>query len=355
MGIVRIALLAGLCAATLAGCARLGYYAHLASGQFELLSARRPIADLVADPDGDAGLKARLEQVLAARRWAVDHLRLPANASYTEYADLKRPYVVWNVFATPELSLQPLEQCFLFAGCLAYQGFYSRDRADARGAQLRAQGYDVHVAGVPAYSTLGWFDDPVLSTMLHWDDATLVGTVFHELAHQKLYVPSDTRFNESFAEFVEQQGLSEYLEDHPGVAPADAVVRGRRMQFVRLMLTARERLEDVYAQPLNVETMRRRKAEEFARLKSEYERLRDGEWNGDRSYDRWFADGTPNNARLLPFGLYDEYAPAFAVLFEQSGRDWPRFYAAAERVAALDDARREAALDDLLRQRPSSE
>lgn len=349
MRIVRIALL--LAAGGLAGCARLGYYAHLAGGQIELLRAREPIVRILDDPARDPALQQRLRQVQAARGWAADHLRLPDSGSYTQYADLGRPYVVWNVYATPEFSLRPLEQCFPFAGCLAYQGFYTRERAQARADALAGQGYDVHVGGVPAYSTLGWFDDPVLSTMMQWSDAALIATLFHELAHQKLYVQNDTRFNESYARFVEEQGLDEYLADRPELAPPDPQRRGRRTQFVQLVLAARLRLEALYAQPLDAGALRAGKAAVFAQLKADYEGLRDRAWGGDRSFDAWFADLQPNNARLLPFGLYDEYTPAFAALYEQSGRDWARFHEAAAALAALAPAQRQARLDSLLRRR----
>jgi predicted aminopeptidase len=351
---VRIALFAVLVAFFLsatAGCARLGYYAHVAGGQIALLSARTPIARLVDDPATDAGLRTRLLAVRDARDWAARQLMLPANGSYTAYADLKRDYVAWNVFATPELSLEPLEHCFPFAGCVAYQGYYDLTRAQARARELAAQGYDVHIGGVPAYSTLGWFDDPLPSTMMRWDDATLIGTLFHELAHQKLYVRNDTVFNESYASFVEQQGLREYLAQHPQIAPPDAEARGRRTQFVQLILASRQRLADLYALPLDEAAKRERKAEEFARLKTQYERLRDTLWDGDNRYDGFFADPTPSNARLLPFGLYDEYVPAFAVLFEREDRDWARFHAAAARLGKLDAPARQAALDALLRRR----
>ncbi|MEQ1438668.1 aminopeptidase [Fontimonas sp. SYSU GA230001] len=341
-------LLAGLVLATLSGCTRLRYYAHLAGGQWQLLHERRPIAELLASSDTAPELKYRLQQVVQARNWAVDALGLPDNGSYRNYADLGRPYVMWNVFATPEFSLHGVEHCFPFAGCVAYQGYYDRAQAEARAAELRAQGYDVHVGGVPAYSTLGWFDDPVLNTMLHWDDAQLVGTVFHELAHQKLYVKDDTRFNESYASFVQQEGLRAYAASHPDLPPGDTAGPQRRTQFVKLVLDLRERLDALYAQPLDLETMRAHKAEAFAQLKADYEQLRDTLWHGDRRYDAWFADSTPNNARLLPFGLYDEYAPAFAALFERAGRDWSRFHAQAQQLARLPAPQRKAQLDRLL-------
>ncbi len=333
----------------LGGC----YYPHIVGGQIKLLMAREPIDRLVERPQTDAALKQRLLRVVEARRWAVSALALPDNGSYTDYAALDRPYVVWNVFATTEFSLDPVEQCFLFVGCLAYQGFYTQDKAEARAAELRGRGLDVSVGGVPAYSTLGWFDDPVISTMMHWDDATLIGTVFHELAHQQLFVRNDTLFNESYASFVEEQGLQAYLAAYPQIAPPDPLARGRRTQFVQLLLAARQRLADVYALSLDADEMRVRKEAEFMRLQRDYRRLRDTAWNGDARYDAWFADTTPNNARLLPYGLYDEYVPAFAALFDRVERDWPRFHAEVKRLSMLDAEARKAELDSLLlRRRP---
>jgi len=265
----------------------------------------------------------------------VQHLDLPDNGSYTSYADLQRPYVVWNVFATPAFSLEPVEHCFPISGCLAYQGYYAQADAEARAAELAAHGDDVYVGGVPAYSTLGWFDDPVTNTMMRWSDATLIGTLFHELAHQKLYVQDDTRFNESFAEFVEDQGLREYLAAHPDLEAPAADSRRRSQQFAELIVQTREKLEALYASGIDEDRMRARKAALFAQLRTDYAQLRDHEWGGDPRYDAWFADGALNNAKLLPFGLYDEDLPAFAALFEDAGHDWARFYLRAQELAEL--------------------
>ena len=330
----------------LGGCATTGYYLHLAAGQIDLLRARQPISRLIASPDTDPVLKARLQRVLDARSWAVGALALPDNGSYTQYADLHRPYVVWNVFATPRYSLRPVEHCFLFVGCLAYQGFYTREQAQARADELAAQGFDAYVGGVPAYSTLGWFDDPVTNTMMGWNDAQLIGTLFHELAHQRLFARNDTEFNESYAQFVEQEGLRQYLAVEP--LPHDAAAHGRRTQFVRLMLDARERLTALYAQQMPEAERAVRKREAFDRLRADYAQLRDTAWNGFAGYDAWFADGELNNAKLLPFGLYDAWVPAFATLFEREGRDWPRFHAAAQRVSKLPPAQRKQEMQRLL-------
>jgi predicted aminopeptidase len=328
--------------ALLGGC----YYQHLAVGQLALLQAREPITRVVGAPDTDPELKARLLRVQAARRWAVGALALPDNGSYTDYAALDRPYVVWNVFATPPDSLEPVEACFLVVGCLAYQGFYTREKAEARADRLRERGLDVYVGGVPAYSTLGWFDDPVISTMLRWDDGHLIGTVFHELAHQMLYVRDDTPFNESYAQFVEQEGLRHYLAEHP--LDYDAAAQGRRAQFVKLVLAAREKLQELYDQPLTLDAKLRGKAVVLEQLRADYRALRDAQWKGYAGYDAWFADPGLNNAKLLPFGLYDAWVPAFAALFEQQGRDWPRFHAAVKRLSTLPSRERQETIERLM-------
>lgn len=329
----------------LGACSTIGYYAQAVSGQIALLRARQPIAALLDDPAVEPRLKARLQTVRDARGWAVGALGLPDNGSYRSYVALHRPYVVWNVFATREFSVDAIEHCFPVAGCVGYRGYYAEADARAEAARLRERGDDVYVGGVPAYSTLGWFDDPLLSSMLRWDDATLIATLFHELAHQKLYVKHDTRFNESFAEFVGEQGLREYLAQNPQLGGAEpAARRQRRAQFTALVLAARERLAALYREPLDAAAMRARKQAVFDELRAQYRALRDGAWQGHGDYDGFFAAAPLNNARLLPFGLYDADLPAFAALFAESGGDWSRFYVAAERLARLDKGARRAEL-----------
>lgn len=337
----------GLLGASLCGCASLGYYTHLARGQMELMWKREPIGKIVEDPQRDAELKRRLSLVLDARRFAVERLGLPDNRSYTLYADIGRPYVVWNVFATPEFSLEAVESCFPLAGCVAYRGHYREELAQAAAEKLKAQGYDVSIGGVPAYSTLGWFDDPVLSTMMRWNDAVLVGTVFHELGHQRLYVKNETTFNESYASFIEHEGLREYFTAGQVDPDDSASQREREAQFVALVIATRRKLAQVYSLPLSPETMREQKAEAFAQLKLDYAQMRDTQWNGSGEYDGWFARDL-NNASLLPVGLYDEWMPAFRALFEECGRDWTRFHDAAAALGRLDAEARRQRLVELL-------
>ncbi|HXE66020.1 MAG TPA: aminopeptidase [Rhodanobacteraceae bacterium] len=339
--IARALALAGIGGA-LTGCSTIGYYAHLAAGEMAVLRARVPIKQLIADPHADPALRARLALALRARAFASDTLKLPRNKSYTTYADIHRPFVMWNVFATPALSLQPVEHCFLFAGCVAYQGFYHHDRAEALAATLKQQGDDVWIGGVPAYSTLGHFADPLLSTMDRWSDDEMIGTIFHELAHQQFYVKDDTTFNESFATFVQREGLREWHKENH-LPPPDAAGVQRRKQFTQLVLATRDKLKALYGSPLSDAAKRNRKARTFAEMRRDYEHLRDTEWHGNTRYDRWF-DTPPNNAKLLPFGLYDRGVPAFAELFKQCGGDWTRFYAGVRKVGNEPAKQRDAFL-----------
>jgi predicted aminopeptidase len=341
--IARALALAGLGSA-LAGCTTLGYYARLASGEIAVLRARVPIERLIADPDIDPALRRRLQLALRARAFASDTLKLPRNKSYTTYADLHRPFVMWNVFATPALSLQPVERCFLFAGCVAYQGFYHHDRAEALAEKLQQQGDDVWVGGVAAYSTLGHFADPLLSTMDRWSDDEMIGMIFHELAHQQFYVRGHTAFNESFATFVQREGLREWHADNhlPPPDPGDAK---RQQQFTELALATREKLKALYASDVADAVKRERKAQIFADMRRHYRYLRDTQWHGHPGYDHWF-DTPPNNAKLLPFGLYNRGVPAFAALFKRCGGDWTRFYAAVRKIGGEPAAQRDAFLGD---------
>lgn len=329
------------------GCTSVSYYSQLASGQLQLLWAREPVSKVIADPGRDQQLRTHLTQSQKARTFASQQLHLPDNQSYRLYADIGRPFVVWNVFATPEFSLAPQNHCFPVAGCVAYRGFYSQSAARGEAALQRLQGMDVSIGGVEAYSTLGWFNDPIISSMMGWGDERLATLIFHELAHQRFYVKDDTEFNESFATFVEQEGTRQWRAVL-GLAPENGAQEQHRDQFIRLVLDTRKRLERLYALPLPADQMRQRKAAEFERLRGEYRQLRDSQWAGDKRYDAWI-NAPMNNARLLPFGLYDQWVPAFAALFRQVDGDWVRFYLAVEKLGALPVRERKATLKVLAR------
>ncbi len=327
------------------GCSSVGYYGQLASGQWQLLRAREPVAQVIADPSRPQVLRDHLAQSQKARTFASQHLHLPDNRSYRLYADIGRPFVVWNVFATSEFSLSPQTHCFPIAGCVAYRGYYSQGAARGEAALLQQQGMDVSIGGVEAYSTLGWFNDPIMSSMMSWGDERLATLIFHELAHQRFYVKDDTEFNESFATFVEQEGTRQWRAAR-GLPPASVSAVKQRDQFIQLILDTRERLERLYVQPLSADNMRFAKAAEFERFRSDYRQMRDAQWSGDKRYDTW-VNAPMNNARLLPFGLYDRWVPAFAALFRQSGGDWLKFYTAVEKLGGLPGDERKQALSRL--------
>lgn len=323
-------------------CSTLRYYAHVAHGQAQLVTQRQSVDALIAQPSTDAKLTARLRLAQEARRYASAQLHLPDNRSYTNYVDLKRPYVVWNVFAAPRYSVDAILHCFPVAGCVPYRGYFDEAMANAEAAQLEKRGDDVYVGGVAAYSTLGWFADPILSTMLRWDDDELIGTIFHELAHQLIYVKDDTAFNESFASFVADEGLREWR-----AARGEAVLGGRNRaaddEFTHLVLDLRDRLRTLYASKIEPAAMEAAKQNEIAEFRRRYAEWRDRHFPNDHRYDAFVAKPI-NNATLLPFGLYDGWMPAFATLFAQSGRDWPEFYT---RVRALAQASKSVREDRL--------
>ncbi|MBW4792814.1 aminopeptidase [Pseudomonas tolaasii] len=337
--------LPGLLAVLLSGCSSVNYYSQLASGQWQLLRAREPVAQVIADPSRPQALRDHLVQSQKARTFASEHLHLPDNQSYRLYADIGRPYVVWNVFATQEFSLSPETHCFPIAGCVAYRGYYNQGAARGEAALLKQRGLDVSIGGVEAYSTLGWFNDPIMSSMMNWGDERLATLIFHELAHQRFYVKDDTEFNESYANFVEQEGTRQWRAARDLPPMSDAALQ-QRDQFIRLILDTRKRLETLYAQPLAADVMRQAKAAEFERLRSEYRQMRDRQWGGDKRYDVWINQPM-NNARLLPFGLYDRWVPAFAALFRQVDGDWVKFFAAVEKMGGLPVEQRKVALKQL--------
>ena len=340
---IALALVA-LALAVAAGCSTVGYYLQAVNGQAEISRKARPIPELVQDPAIEPQLRAKLEQVAQIRDFASRELALPDNGSYRRYADLKRPFVVWNVFAAPEFSLQPKQWCFPFAGCVAYKGYFKKEDAERLGAQLREQHYDVFVGGVPAYSTLGWLDDPVLNTVIRYPDPEIARLIFHELAHQVVYVQGDSTFNESFAVTVEEEGVKRWLAAYgtPAQHLQFECADRSTSAFDALVERYRKRLETLYAQPLDADSMRREKQQTFDDMRAEYRRIR-LDWRCITGYDRWFEQSL-NNAQLASVAIYSELVPSFQRLLEQKNGDLPRFYAEVKRLAALPKQQRDLAL-----------
>ena len=325
--------LALLCVATtLSGCA-VPFYWQAINGQLELLRKRTPIEKLVDDPAVDSGLRAKLSSVSAMRRFAVDELGLPDNKSYTSYVALDRSYVVWNVVAAKEFSVDPERWCFPFAGCVAYRGFFARDRAERFQAELTAEGLDTYSGGSSAYSTLGYFADPVLSTMMIGGEQYVASLLFHELAHQKLYIKGDSEFSEAYATTIEEYGTERWLMAHGMPTDIDRYRqrRQRGADFGQLITSQQARLRDIYARPDPPDAKRAAKRAAFETLQSDYAAVK-SRWGGNAEYDAWFAQPL-NNAALAAVATYTRWVPLMRARLESRGLDG--FYTDTAALAKL--------------------
>jgi len=331
----------------LTGCASLpwdlGYYWQSVRGHWSVIHAAQPVERLLDDPALDPTLRERLELARRIRRFASEALGLPDNGSFTRYADLARPFVVWNVVAAPRYSLELQRWCFPVAGCITYRGYYDKAEAEAFARTLEAQGLDVLVAGVPAYSTLGWFDDPLLNTFIGYSEPELARLVFHELAHQVVYVSGDSMFNESFATAVEQIGVSRWLASRgdPSLVDAYRQFEQRRQAFVALLAQARDRLMHGYTSAGDDAQRQRIKDDVFAALQRDYQSLK-ATWGGWAGYDRWFGQKL-GNAHLGSVATYTALVPGFLALAEREP-DLPAFYEHVREIAKLDKVRRDQRL-----------
>jgi predicted aminopeptidase len=344
---LRLAAAAAL-AASVVGCSATDYYSQAVGGHLALMQAARPIDDWLADDGTPAALKERLRLAREMRTFASAQLGLPDNRSYTAYADLKRPAVVWNVFATPELALTLKTWCYPLFGCAGYRGYFAEGQAQRTAAALKTQGYDVNVAPVPAYSTLGWLNwlggDPLLNTFIQWPEAELARLIFHELAHQVLYVADDTVFNESFATAVEREGVRRWIAQRADARLSDAFAQYelRRADFIALLLAHQAKLVQAFAEGSD-EDKRARKQAVFADLHAAYQRVKAERWGGFAGYDRFF-NRELNSAHLAAVGAYNDLVPAFEALLRQHDNDLPAFYAAVRWLGAQPRAERDRAL-----------
>ncbi len=352
---LKIIIVLVLSLAVVAGCMPLGYYLQSARGQIDLMSRREPIDKLITDPATEPQLRARLQAVAEMREFASTDLKLPDNRSYRSYADLGRPFVVWNVFAAPALSVEPHTWCFPFVGCIAYRGYFAEANALNFARRLERRGDDVYVAGITAYSTLGHFADPVLNTMLRGDDVYLAGIVFHELAHQLLYIRDATGFNEAFASLVEEEGVRRWLTARDD---GEALLRWQSRQQFRaafgdMVSEARERLARLYDSALGDAQKLERKQQILARLRAQHESWRE-RLGADTGYEAWFA-GPLNNAQLASVATYRRLVPAFRLLLDEAHGDMDGFYARVMEIAELPAAQRDEAMEALLARSSGSE
>lgn len=326
------------------GCSTIGFYTQAITGHLQLMSRRQPLDEVIGAPDTEAAVRDKLELVESVRRFAANELGMPVEDAYASYVETGRRYVVWNVFAAPEFSLAMKTFCYPIAGCVAYKGFFERDRAKAEAARLRERGYDVFMGGVVAYSTLGWMADPVIDTFLVRTDARLAALLFHELAHRTVYLSGDTRFNESFATTVERAALRRFLA-HTGNIEAYETYRqsvNRQQQVIDLILATRERLGGLYERDLDEQRVRREKHAIIEQMKADYRKMQ-ATWGGAEEFSDWMSSDI-NNAAIGSVGAYHDLVPAFQAILAELDHDLVRFMEVCRTLSKMDGEDRERLL-----------
>jgi len=332
LSISKIALCV-LFAITFTGCESVRYYTQAIGGQVSILTKRRSIDQLLYDPLTAKKRKKQFELILSLREFAKSELHLPVGDHYLGFVELNRPYVLWNVYAAPEFDFAPKTWCYPIVGCAAYRGYFSEENARRYANRLRKEGYDVYVGGVTAYSTLGWFNDPIYSTIIDFSETRLAALIFHELAHQILYVKDDTTFNESFATAVEQEGLRRWMDSRTNKEAYRDYVQAndRRCRFNQLVYKYRKKLESIYQKDIAVEEKRQGKKFLIRELKKAYSKLKQ-QWNGYSGYDQWFQHPI-NNAQINTVSMYHELVPAFLDLMQRTGENLSLFYEVCQKLA----------------------
>jgi predicted aminopeptidase len=326
------------------GCASVNYYAQSIQGQFELIQKRQDISPLLTQNDLSDTLRHKLETVLKLRDFSIKQLGLPNNNSYLSYANLERDYVIWNIFATEEFSLTPIKWCYLIVGCLDYRGYFAESDARQHATRLKDQGHDIYLGGVSAYSTLGWFADPVLNTMLRWSDIRLATVMFHELAHQQLYIKNDTEFNEAYADTVATIGVTKWLKQHANENQYSEYEQSQKQeqQFISLVMKYKILLSELYQSEKNKDSMRRQKKTLFGQMTDEYNIL-SSHWQKN-SYANWFSSDL-NNAKLAAIVTYRKYVPAFIAIYEKLDSDLIKFYSFSKSLSNCKQTKRSAILE----------
>ena len=319
----------------LSGCSTLGYYMQAINGHLDIVSHERPIDEILADKNTAPELKKRLALALEARRFASKEMQLPDNDSYKEYAALDRPYVVWTVVATPAYSIKPKQWCFMVVGCLSYRGYFAKADADELAQDLKQQGMDVALSGTIAYSTLGYFDDPLVSSMLKYDDATLIGTIFHELAHQRIHVDGDTSFNEAFAMAVEHEGLRRWYKKQGNEQRYEKylVQQQRKYEFYRMLMRTRQALKTAFEQETTPQGKQTAKQRIYAQLRAEYQTW--SEAKAFHGFDKWMQRDL-NNADLSLVATYQDLVPSFEGMLASVHGQIGEFYQLVQSLGAKD-------------------
>ena len=332
--LLGVAFVVAVLATVLSGCQTVTYYKQAIRGQYQIFANRQPIEKLLSSTNTPSDLKEKFRLVMDLRRFAATELKLPVDGHYNRFADVKRRFVVWNVHAAKEFSLEPKTWRYPVVGRLKYRGFFSEAQAKRYGKQLQEEGLDVYVDGVEAYSTLGWFKDPVLNTFIHHHEIELADILFHELAHQRVFASGDTDFNEAFATAVAEEGVHRWFKDKPALLEQFRVQQEHEEEFVRIVLIARDELRHIYARTNeSPAALRHQKLEAIENLRGEYAKLKQ-EWGGYSGYDGWFKRPI-SNAQLNTVATYHHFVPSFRALLRKDGGDLQKFYHDVKALANL--------------------
>jgi predicted aminopeptidase len=350
-----------LIVAAVSGCRTIGYYSQAIRGQYQIFAHQEVIDKLIADPQTPAALREQLKLIEQLRTFAKDQLKLPVDGHYRKYVDVHRPYVVWNVQAAAQFSLEPRTWWYPLVGSLEYRGYFSENGARSYAARYAKKGDDVYVDGIEAYSTLGWFKDPILNTFIDRSEPELAEVIFHELGHQRVFAKGDTDFNEAYATTVGQEGARRWLRasGKTNLMEKYEIALRRNDQFVHLIMSTREQLEKIYGDTLDKDgkvkaaktppsppaELKAAKERVFAELLKKYQELKVS-WGGYAGYDDWFAHEL-NNAQLNTIANYYDFLPAFQRLLELNGGDMEKFYNEVERLSKMEKDERHQWLRDL--------
>ena len=333
---------------TCSGCESVVYYNQALKGQLELMKNQRPLTEIIENENTSAQLKNQLQIILEILTFADQQLQLPVGGNFSHYVEIDRPFVVWNVFAAGELSFEPRTWCYPIVGCASYRGYFDQSKADAYAKKLRGDGGDIYVGGISAYSTLGWVDDPVLSTFVWRNDKQLPALIFHELAHRILYVSGDTEFNESFASAVERIALERWLSNKNTPQAFEEYLKHKQYydDFVVFVLSWKNRLDDMYRSNLSDNEKRALKNSLYSAMMDDYEIFK-GDHNDYIAYDNWMSD-TLNNAKINTSSTYQAKVPAFLALYEQHDGDFNKFIDACVKLSRQKKPVRDQQLDEFI-------
>lgn len=329
--VLIISLVIGLL--TLSGCSELRYYQQAWQGQWQLIKHRKPVTNVISNEKTSPQLKQQLQLAQQLTQFASINLKLPVNGNFQSYTNTQRPFVVWNVFAAPQFSTQPYQWCYPWVGCLSYRGYFAEVAAQQEAEQLKKSGYDTYVAGIKAYSTLGWFDDPLLNTFIYFPEVELANLIFHELTHRWLYVQDDVDFNESLATTIAIIGVEKWFAKRQPKAVTQLKQRYQfDLAFSQWLLSYRNQLKQLYQQPLKRSVMESKKQQLFTDLQTEYKQKRQQQWQAWPNYDHWIGDQL-NNAKLATVATYYRWVPALLTLYAQHQGNLDHFLNACQQLA----------------------